>query len=425
MSFARSLSLLFWLLCPITIFLFYTKRWGFFYSTLAAIFILLPSEPYMLLDIVNVTPDSMMAFLFTCSLILAEFNLKNERSSWNHWLLLGAVAALSFFAKQQGIIAIGCIVPFLLLRKASFKQLISVLIGFLLVFAASSAYLEYVNYGHYLQTTIFKLKQIMPDSPSSHILAEERLYAFVISHNLAFTICAALSFFALVLRFNKITIWQVSFIVHLFFLLKILGNGGGGPNYFLTFWISTVVVCLELISKFSNPKIGLLSPYFLVTEKAQARLYLFSKTILIGLFVSISIGTISIHRQLNSSIYPSPELAKIMQDYYQTVADLVASKPNAKVLTNRNVGALAATSVNIENEGSTMFQYAWAHGEIFQSDFVLSAIRTKQYDFITSGLQNYPPNVAEEIQKNYKVAIVKEEILQQGNVGLSTVYVPK
>lgn len=422
MSLARSIALLFWLLCPISIIFFYRKQWGYLYSTLAATFILLPSEPYMLMDIVQVSPNSTMAFLFLCTLLTAEYCAKYAHDSWLAWLTLGALAAFCFLAKQQGIVAIGCVLPFLIIKRVRFSQIALVTVAFISIFTISYIYLESINSGQYLRATIFDLKQIMSYDPK---LANTRLYSFVFLHNAAFTFCVIASLLTVAFRLNKLSIWHVSFIIHLFFLLKILGNGGGGPNYFLTFWITTVLICVGLIAKFAHHNAEFSSPHFQISEKVHGRLSILANTMLVSLFVSISAGTISIHQQLNASVVPSIELKEIMRSYYQTIGDLVASKPDAKVLTNRNIGAWVATNAKIENEGSTMFQYAWIHGDIFQPDVVLTAIRNKKYDFIATGIQNYPANVENEIRSNYKIALVKEEILNMGNVGLSTVYIPK
>lgn len=422
MSLARGISLLFWLLCPMTVFLYFSKKWGYFYSATAAIFILLPSEPMLLLDIVQVSPNSTMAFLFLGTLILADHCAESHDVAWHRWILLGAVAALCFLAKQQGIVAIGCVMAFLVLRGTSIQKMAMVLLGALSVFAVSYAYLEWLNSGQYLRATIFDLKQIMPANP---MLAKARLYSFIIENNAAFTICVFMSLAALAFRMTRLSIWQVSFILHLFFLLKILGNGGGGPTYFLTFWVSMVLTSVGMISTFEKSANAIPNFHVQITEKGQKHLLLLARISLIILFINISIGAVSINRQINTSAHPTVALENLMKDYYQAVGALVATKPNAKVLTNRNIGALVANNVIIENEGSTMFQYAWAYGGIFQPSVVLVAIREKKYDFIVTGIQSYPTNVLAEIDANYRVALAKEAILNLGNVGISTIYVPK
>jgi hypothetical protein len=422
MSLARGVSFLFWLLCPLAIFFYYAKKWGLFLSAIAAVFVWLPSEPGLLLDIVQVSPNSTMAFMFLATLLLAEYCVEKKDDSWRVWVLLGVFAALCFLAKQQGIIAIGSVMAFLLVRRIPVWKMAAVMAGFAVMFGLAYAYLEWVNSGQYLRATISDLKIIMSHDPE---LAESRLYGFVIQNNAVFALAALLSIAAMALRVTKLSIWHVSFVLHLIFLLKVLGNAGGGPNYFLTMWITMVLVGVGLVASLTKAPTEISSPYFHLSANSQVRIEGLTKLLLIGLFVSISIGTISIHRQLNASVIPSPELEKLMEEHYQAVGKLVQERPNAKILTNRNIGALVAHGANVENEGSTMFQYAWAHGEIFQPSVVITAVREKQYDLIVTGIQPYPRIISDAIAANYKVALLQPEILSLGNVGLSTIYIPK
>ena len=373
MTLARSISLLFWMLCPLTVVFVYGKKWGYFYSLLSGIFILLPSEPFMLLDIVNITADSMMAFIFLVTLILAERCAGRLDVSWKGWFYVGFMAALCFLAKQQGIIAIASVICYLLIKKTGFKKIGVVLLGFVSLLAIFCVWLESVNSGNYLQSTIFTLRRIMSYNPD---LAISRLYEFI-NNNFAFTIAVLASFAFVAFRITKLSVWQVSFVLHLVFLLKILGNGGGGPNYFLTMWITMVMVSVGFISSLVNDRTQRSSPFVLISMNCQKKIVTVGKIFLIGLFLSITLGTVTIHRQLSSSIYPTLGLENLMREYYAAVGELVLAKPNAKVLTNRNVGALVAHGINVENEGSTMFQYAWAHGEVFQPGVILQAIGEK------------------------------------------------
>jgi len=114
-----------------------------------------------------------------------------------------------------------------------------------------------------------------------------------------------------------------------------------------------------------------------------------------------------------------------MQEYYSYVGELMKANPEAWVLTNRNIGALVEHKANITNEGSTMFQYAWAHPTRFNQNIILTSISDKKYDFIFTGLQSYPANVREEIEISYKLAMTKELVVYQGKIGLIKVYIPK
>jgi hypothetical protein len=115
----------------------------------------------------------------------------------------------------------------------------------------------------------------------------------------------------------------------------------------------------------------------------------------------------------------------MMQDYYQSVALLVADKPTLNILTHRNIGAFVASNLKIENEGCTMFGYAWNYPLIFNRNVVLNAIREEKFDLITTGLQEYPEEVKREIAIHYRTVLTKEVNLYFGKVGAVNVYAPK
>jgi hypothetical protein len=292
------------------------------------------------------------------------------------------------------------------------------------VFALSAGYLEIMNSGAYLRTILFDLRAIMITSPRLALL---RLTEFLINANLYFFACVIYSFYVFAsrkLKIKDLSIWQVSFLLHIPFLLTILGNGGGGPNYFLTMWISIVLLCIETVKKTEEDKVPL-PPVILGGDKIQGRYGLtLSNALLIALIVNSYEGMITITRDLGSISLPTPSLERKMQEYYQSVATLVSGRQDMNVLTNRNVGALASTNVKITNEGSTMFNYAWNVPSVFDRNVVLSAIREKRFDLITSGLQEYPEDVKHEIDGHYHAILTKEVNLYFGNMGLITFFAP-
>ncbi len=420
MVLARWVSLVSWLMCPFIIAIYYPKSWGWMYSGFAALFILLPIEPYMLLDIVNVTPDATMAFFFVCAMVLADRVFRKlEVFRWE-LLLVGAVSALCFLVKQQGIIAIIVVLTFGIMSRKDARNLLMIAAGFFGPLIVAVAYFEIVNSGQFLQDTLFGLDKVMVVTPG---LAEERLIDFLI-HNLAFTLCVVVGLTLVLTRSIKLSIWHLSFIFHLLLLLKILGNAGGGPNYFITFWITMVVISVSTIVHLSHNETPFSLFYNFSKIKWKAPI-LISRVLLIGLFINVTIGSASMRQQLNSIKPPSENLEVIMQKYYEAVGLLTASNPDAYVLTNRNVGALVAHNINVSNEGSTMFQYAWAHPELFNQNNILEAISEKKYDFIFTGIQPYPPNVRARIAESYKVEMTMEQGLMSGNIGLVKVYTPK
>jgi hypothetical protein len=471
LSFARTVSFIFWALIPLTVFIYFRKKWGYFYALSAAIFIWLPAEPMMLMDIVQVSPNSTMAFLFLATLLYAEHCSENNNTQWWGWVVLGGVSALCYLAKQQGLIAFISIMTFLLIKRCDFRKLSLTVLGFLLVFIISTAYLEWANSGEYLRSTIIDLRQIMITSPS---LARSRLIAFIYDANFYFVAGVIASFVTIRFRLSRFTVWHTGFILHIPFLLSMLGNGGGGPNYFITFWIVIVLICVGLVKGTESGQVAVKylwsilllltsSIYFvyetrpivflvvllvllaglfvsykysnrsLVIDDAAAKMkklglsdsLVFSQTLLILLFLNVSIATFEIRRNLNSISLPTQTLNQMMQVYYESIGGLLEMKPNARVLTNRNIGALVEHGADVKNEGATMFSYAWGFPGLFPREVLLSSIRAKKFDLITTGLQAYPEEVSKAINDNYKVAFANEINMLWGNVGLVTVYIPK
>jgi hypothetical protein len=489
LSFARTIAFVFWALCPLTVFFYFRKSWGHFYALIAALFIWLPAEPMMLVDIVQVSPNSTMAFMFLATLLYAEHCSENQNTQWWGWILLGGISALCYLAKQQGIIAFVSVMAFLLIKPRNVRALLLTALGFLLVFILSTAYLEWLNSGEYLKSTLIDLHRIMITYP---LLAQQRLRTFVYDEHFYFLVGVFASFAVTRLQPLRLTVWHVSYILHIPLLLSILGNGGGGPNYFVTFWIVTVLICVGLVKElegsqgatwsvasvragisqiFNRDHIGLqavfvwavvawilvfiikslgAAEYFLIVWvgglvgfiiykdnnklKQLAKLtvqikryisefglsgsFVFSQVLLILLFLNISIATLEIRRNLNSISLPT-------QTLNQLIGNLIESKPNARVLTNRNIGALVEHGADVRNEGSTTFSYAWEFPRLFPHEVLLSSIRTKKYDLITTGIQPYPAEVRKAIYENYQVAFTKDVNIYFGKVGQATVYIPK
>jgi hypothetical protein len=406
-------------LCPLTVFLYFRKSWGYFYATVAAIFIWLSVEPFMLMTAVYITPTTTMVFLFLFSLLYTVNCYEKKTVSWWNWVVLGSIAAMCYLAKQQGGVAIVIISIFLLIKRTDIRKVALVLLGFLLIFTTSTIYFEITNAGQYLNATVFDLKRVIS---GSGVLARSRLLAFLIFHNWAFTICAVLSCGLMLFRQIKLSIWHVSFILHIPFLLTILKNGGGGPDYFLTFWITLVLISVSVVKKIEDHSVPILCSCDSSKVKYLQHL---PHLLLLFLLVNGSIAAISVSREINASLLPTPKLEHLMEDYYQSISLLVANKPQVKALTNRNIGALVVNNVNVENEGSTLFQYLWNVQGSSNRNLLLTAIRSREYDLITTGLQDYPEDVKNEIDANYKLTLTKELIFFAGNVGLVRVYIPK
>ena len=225
MILGRSIALIAWVLIPIGVFVFYRHRWGMFYALIAAIFIMLPPERMMLIYMVQVSPDVLMAFLFFATLLLAERCTEKTEARWWEWASIGVLACLCFLAKQQGIIALASAGVYLLIRRVRFNSLLWTTGGFLFIFIISSTYFQWMNHGEYFRATLFDLHKIMIVTPG---LARQRFVDFLFNKNRFFFACICAGLALVIFRISRLTVWQVSFFLHIPFLLKILGNEGGG-----------------------------------------------------------------------------------------------------------------------------------------------------------------------------------------------------
>lgn len=473
LGFARSVSFLFWLSIPLVVLWHFRNRWGFFHAAIAALLIWLPAEPGMLIDIVQVNPNSTMAFIFLATLLYATKCAEQPNTAWWEWLTLGAIAAFCYLAKQQGLIALVVTISYLLLQRSSWRGIALTILGSLVVFAASTGYLELMNSGEYLRATMIDLRKIMITTPG---LAQVRLKEFLFDANFYFFVCVIYSFYVFLVRERKIkelSIWQISFLLHIPFLLAILGNGGGGPNYFLSMWISIVLLSIEIVKKVEGDKAqsinvidsilifaavalwgknnnpayavmvfwvvaiiiavavrngrcsSLISAAIASGKNPQERNRLvFSNAILFALLVNSYVGITTTTRELGAISVPTPALEKKMQEYYRSVAALVAGRQDMNVLTHRNIGALVSTDVKVTNEGCTMFSYAWNSPLIFDRSAVLIAIRERRFDLITTGLQEYPKEVKFEIDMHYRPVLTQDVNLYFGKMGPASVFVP-
>jgi len=414
MILARLIAFTAWLLIPIGILFFYRNKWGIFYALIAAIFVWIPPEKFMLIYMVQVSPDALMAFLFFATLLTAEKCAENATASWWMWSSIGILGCLCFLAKQQGIIAFAVAGIYLLIRRTQLKPLAWTACGFLLIFLVSSACLEMVNRGQYFYAIFIDLRHIMV---VSRRLACHRLAVFLFKENLFFFIGICTSLGLVISNKIKLTIWHISFFLHIPFLLAILGNEGGGPNYLATFWITLVIIAIDTVWNCAN--------YSYIPPRNIRLPFFFSQLLLLSLFCSEAFGMRTAYQDLNTVGRPSRQDALNTERYSKEVASLLAGKHDARILANRNIGVFVAHNENITDEGGATFQYAWAHPDRLDQNIILNAIDEKKYDFIITGIQKYPPNVEKALEKNYKVALSGQINLIFKNTGLQSVYVPK
>ena len=475
MAVARIISFLFWLASPLLVGCYFRKRWGYFYAGLAAVLIWISPEPYMLMTAVYVTPTTTMAFLFLAALIYCNYCLEEAKNSFWQWPLLGIITALCYLAKQPGIIAIASVFFIVLIRGLSAQKIGLILIGFIFVFIPSTIYLEVSNSGQYLNATFFDLNKITNGGIS---LSRHRIFDFLFYHHWAFTLCVIISFYLLWLRQIKIDIWHVSFLLHVPLLLFILKNGGGGADYFLSFWIVIVLINIGLIKNFwsnfeisknkseitkrnlkklgglpatllciiviiaailLNFWIAIILVSFGFTKKGkdffkilinkirlrQKNLIDLPRLLIALLFINGATASISIVNEMQNFPMPTNAMQNLMRSYDNEIGKLVSSKSSVLALTNRNIGALVSHNINVENEGSTQFQYLWHLQTESNRKSLISKIKAKNFDLITTGLQSYPEEIQRSIKENYKLAFNSEIVLNSGKTGVVFVYIPK
>ncbi len=380
--------------------------------------------------------------------------------------MLGAIAACCYLAKQQGLIALVIVLSFQVLQCKTWRVIALTVLGFFVVFSICSAYLEYLNSGEYLRVTLLDLRKIITSDPHLAVL---RLKEFLFDENLYFFACSIYSLYKSLADFKRLTIWQVSFLLHIPFLLAILGNGGGGPNYFLSMWISMVLLSIETVFKANVAKVSALGFFlaflmitlwgktsyieftdililvvfiaFLVayvdSKKAEKFAAIWSgltwvakynwnlaEFFFITLIINFSLGVKPVLLEFEAISLPTPAMEVKMKDYYQSVKKLVADRREASILTNRNIGAFVFSNLRIANEGCTMFTYAWHSPSVFNKDKIINAIREKRFDFISTGIQDYPEDVRAEIEKYYRPALSKETNIYLGKMGVVNVFSP-
>jgi hypothetical protein len=407
---ARFCSLAFWALLPVVVIRYQLKNWGVGYTALAiAALLIAPSLDFM----VHVTPDSLMVLLFAVAMLEADSCRQANETRWWRWALIGVIAALCYLAKQQGLVAIISLFAFLMLKKATVRYGMFVILGFLTIFIGSTIWLEWLNTGEYLESTLFALRKIMP---TNFDLASTRLKVFLLMEHPGLLVGAiGASVYLFWKKKVAISIWQVALIVHVPFLLKILSNAGGGDNYFLTLWVTLIFCSLGIVRGCEEHNASVLM-------KNKWKLLLPKILILLILF-DLSRVALQVYTTNKNTPHPSAWLAEIEARHYKQVGQLINNQPDGKALTRRVVGSMAGTRIRIENEGGAMFDYAWIQ-PLFR-DKVLASIKNREYAIIATGMQDYPLEVTSAIEADYTLALVSEANFMMGNVGLMRFYIPK
>lgn len=395
---ARLISICFLLACPIAVFLYFRNKWGIFLSLLCSMALLVPYKSRFIFSLTNISPNSMCGFLFLISLLLADYGIRSKESK--RFVFSAVVAVLCFLSKQQGVIA-GLVVLVALVFEKNKKGLVTFIFSGVLVLMTFGLLIEVKNSFLFFRTTIIDVGHIMHPSMEYAFYRFKRFcinnVGYIISLVLLGVVC---------IRKKNLSIWLISTILHIPFLLLILGNEGGGPDYFLSFWISVVVCIFDLL------------------EKNQKKINIFLICLLM-IATNSSFALVNNSITLERQIKPDQEMKILMESNYKKISELIDTIKPRRVLTSRSIGCLVAAGVLVENEGCTMFGYSWLVPEYFNKNNILDSVQQQKYDVIVSGQFPYPKDLQEIIDKYYVVCLRFNTNYIFGEIGEQTVWCPR
>ena len=414
----RAVSLICWVLSLTVLYLIFRARVSADKAILVPLLMMFPVQSGLLVDLVQISPAALMFLLFVSALALIELT---KVPTQIRIILVGILSVMSFLAKQQGGITFCVIVIFLILKKTKLQQIFSYLIVY---FGILFIVIQVVNRNgnnNILAATIFDLPHYIETYWKLGIL---RLILFVGMN--AFIIVFCLKSIFLSLKRKQFDIWQISFIVHIPFLLFILRNGGGGSNYFATFWVTSVCVFFRYLYREN----------FIEESKAPITRGLIQNSIrkiiipinkpssihIVFIIFFIFLGEITFIRDVRAFSLPNAKLVNVMKEAYGKTQDLIGDKSQITILTNRNVGAFLDEKIIISDEGCSFFG-AWKSSD-FDKNRLLIKIRNRDFDYITTGLQPYPKDVFSEIEANYHRVYSSEINLMFGKTGQQVVFEP-
>lgn len=403
---ARQLSIIF-VLAPIGAFITINNRKNetpIFVTFFFAILLLYPTTKMYLVDLVNVSPNSFLIFFFfLAGLIIDKYFSSNSRN-YALGFFLSILVVLVYLTKQQGIIIFPLYALTIILLKESPKVKLRHFLILFLAVAAGVGLLEYLHDGIFLQSTLIDVSRMVR---SNYEVSLERYLDFFINN--AVFITAALFYVYRSAKKRKFDVWSLSFLLHIPFLLKILGNAGGGNNYFGTFWVTLVVISYKLI----------------LDLQKEARVYAVNFTAFL-LGANALFGIVLLNKDLDTFLAPSKEVELTYEMHLKTVADVLSKAPyNAKILANRNIGSLVTLGVDISIEGSSTFNYLRLIGNLYDSQMILRNVFDKKYDLIFTGIQRYPADIEIAIAQNYKIVKVSAVNLYFGKMGEISIYSPR
>ena len=372
----------------------------------------------MILDTVQIGPSSLLGLLYLVTGL--TLNKIDPKISYLAPLLLaaGIMAGLTYYSKQQGIIVTLAGILFLILKLPSKKYLILFATTVAATLFIGIVLIDSIDGNTFVRSTLLDLNNQIPGYWK---LGAWRFVEFTLINS---------GLLALVLLGIKkgdisgrnLTFWQMSFFIHIPFLLYILRNGGGGPNYFLTFWITIIMILndsdLNLVFK-EKWKIATRRG-FKLESKMRNMIY---SIVLPLIIVTAAFGSIINFKTLNDVNFP-PQRYISNSMKLQDFARNHTSGKYCKILTARNSGVFLSSKCNIDSENVITFQYAWKSDEAINKDVIKNRIRLKQYDLIATGAGMYPPEIQKLIRANYILGIEKEINLNYGYIANMRVFIP-
>ena len=378
-----------------------------------------PPVQGMILDTVQIGPSSLLGIMFLVTGL--TFDKIGRTINHRNFLLfvVGVLAGLTFFSKQQGMIVAIVGILFLIL-KIRLKK-------YILIFATSASLTVFIGItlmdsiegNSFLRSTLIDLNGQIPGYWK---LGIRRFVEFALI-NCGILAIVLLGIKKINVKKKNLTFWQISFIAHIPFLLYILRNGGGGPNYFLTFWITIIMILIdseqffdftEHWKKFSRRDSKLEMNF---TNKVYSiALPLVILTAAYGSFANFKIlNDISFPQKIH--VFNSTALQEFAQNH-------VLSE-SCSILTARNSGVFLSSKCDIDSENVITFQYAWHVDKKMNKETIKNRIKSKQYDLISTGVGTYPPEILKLIEANYVQGIEKEINFNYGQIGTMRVYIPE
>lgn len=374
-------------------------------ATLLFMIFLFPPVKGLFIDLMQISPSALLGVTTLISGIIISKWEYNKEKKFQAVIIFAGLCTLTFQSKQQGIIILVSLIIYLILKKTPLLVIFGILSIFVMLNYAISLYFNSFAGNSFWSATFFELNQLLTTYWKLGVL---RFIIFCLMNSLLLVLCAA----SILQSYKKknLNFWQVLALTHFPFLPIVLSNGGGGPNYLLTFYIAIIFVLRHSISSFSEIS---KNKYF--DSQILLRSFL-SVTLIYGSFISFS--------SLSSVKYPDSQIRKNME----LIKNDVLSRPEiskCEVLTNRNIGIFLETKCEILSEGVITFVYAWPKKQFFNDKLINDKIRSRRYSYILSGTGAYPPEVSKLILQNYKVLSSRFVNLNYGSTGMQSVYVPK